>query len=261
MVKPEGWAASGLFVPLLFLAVWQVLAGTSAGTPAPSDVLGALGRLAERENLPGHIVSSLGRVGTGYALAAALALPLGLTIGLHRGLREFMEPVLGLFRPIPPIAWVPLALLWFGISDTAAIFVITIAAFFPMLVNTVHGALNLNVQHIHAAWTLGARPHHVLFEIVLPGSFPAVLTGLRIGAGLALAVIIAAELVIGFALGSGIGFLFVKYLMVHFNAANIIALMLVVGVIGFLVDLALRLLERRLAGWSAGLALGEDHDG
>src|SRR5258706_7744810 len=148
------------------------------------------------------MASSFVRAVSGFAIAAACAIPLGLVVGRIRAVREFVDPVIRALFPIPGIAWIPLAILWFGLGNTAVIFVVFIAEFFPLYFDTEAGARNINPILVDAARCFGARRLTLLRRVILPASIPYIITGMRIALGGAWRMIVAGEML---ASQSGIG--------------------------------------------------------
>lgn len=245
-----------LALPIAILILWILFAGEKTVIPPPGQVIRSIGNLWQKDHLAEHVVITLRRVIVGYTWGLVLGIVLGVVTGLHRVVQQTIEPLLGLLRPLAPMAWVPLSLLWFGISHAAAEFIIAYASFFPVYTNTVQGIQQVSSYYIEAARTLGARRRHLIRNVYFPGASSYILAGARIAFGLSLAVVIGAELAIGYPLGSGVGFLMIQYLMVYFDAARILALILVVGSIGFVVDRIIRIVEGLLTPWRRGLKLG-----
>jgi NitT/TauT family transport system permease protein len=188
-----------------------------------------------------HIAASVMRVGVGYLLAAMLAIPLGVAMGWFPGVYRAVNPVIQMLRPISPIAWIPLAILWFGVGNASPIFLITLSSFFPMVVGTVAGVHSVELQYIRAAENFGIRGMRLLRQVVIPAAMAQIVTGMRIGLGVAWLVVVAAEMV---AIGSGLGYLIID----SRNAGNrydlVVAGMVFIGVIGFLLDYIMKRLER-----------------
>jgi NitT/TauT family transport system permease protein len=210
--------------------------------PGPAAVFLALRELAQDGTLWLHVKVSLLRFGLAYALAVLLALPLGLLLGWwSRGL-QVLDPVLQVLRPISPIAWFPLAVLWFGVGNAPAVFIITLAAFFPLLLATVASVRNIPAIYLKVAANFGAPPSLVFRSVLLPASFPGIVVGLRLALGAAWIHLVAGEML---GAQSGLGFLIV-------DARNflrtdlIIAGMLVIGLLGLALDRSVALAERRV---------------
>jgi NitT/TauT family transport system permease protein/taurine transport system permease protein len=236
------------------LVVWQVVSAVvlprlapSAATlmPPPLGVATAFIDLARSGDLALHIVASLRRVVAAFAMAAAAGVALGVAIGWWRRFGELVDPLVELVRPIPPLAWIPLAIIWFGIGDTQNMFIIFLGAFFPVVVNTIEGVRGVDRPLVWAALTLGGTRVQILSEIVLPGALPLILTGLRIGLGVGWMALVAAELV---AASSGLGFLIEDSRNLLFTERVLLG-MLLIGLLGFAMDRLMRRLERRLTPW------------
>jgi NitT/TauT family transport system permease protein len=233
--------------PLLVLAVvvavwWAVVAATgSAIFPTPWQVLAGAWELAQDGSLWEHIGSSLFRVGVGFGLAVLVAIPLGLWMGWVSAAYRTFNPVFQMLRPISPIAWIPLAILWFGVGDLSPIFLIFISSVFPMMVQTTSGVHTIERRYLRAAANFGVSRTVLFRRVVIPAVLPEIIVGMRIGVGVAWLVVVAAEMI---ALRSGLGYL----IMDSRNAGNrydlVIASMIIIGLIGLLLDSGTRLLER-----------------
>jgi ABC-type nitrate/sulfonate/bicarbonate transport system permease component len=203
--------------------------------------------LAVTGELLTHIGRSLLRVLGGFAAAALAGIPVGLGIGLWALFSDAVDPVVEFFRPIPPPAWIPLGILWFGIGDAQNIFILFLGAFFPVVLNTIAGVRGIDQTLVWGALTLGASRRQVLREIVLPGALPLIVTGLRIGLGVGWMALVAAELM---AARSGLGFL-IQSARYAFVTERVLAGMVVIGLLGLAMDGGMRALERRLLRWHA----------
>jgi len=192
-----------------------------------------------------HILKSIQRVLIAFIAACVLAIPIGIAIGWWKRIEVMIDPMMEVLRPIPPLAWIPLGILWFGIGDTQNIFIIFLGCFFPVLVNTISGVKGIEKNLIWGAMTLGASQKQIFWEIVLPGSLPFLLTGLRVGLGVGWMCLVAAELV---ASTKGLGFMIqdARYLLL---TERVILGMLVIGLLGFGMDRVMRYLQRRLLPW------------
>jgi ABC-type nitrate/sulfonate/bicarbonate transport system permease component len=240
-------------LPLVALAAWWIVSKRGGINPVlfpgPEAVAGALYSLAVSGALWVHVFTSLKRVLIGFALALACAVPLGLVLGLYRPLEAFCDGLLSILRPIPPFAWIPLAILWFGIGDGSTQFIVFYAAFWPILLSTIAGVRGIDRILLKAASSIGSRGLSLFVHVIVPGSLPGVLTGIRIGLGIAWMSIVAAELV---AAQSGLGFMIMFYRSL-FISENVVVGMLVIGVLGYLMDQLLRVIERRVTPWQVGL--------
>lgn len=227
---------------------WAVVAKTeSAIFPTPWQVVTGAWELAEDGSLWEHIGASLFRVGTGFALAVLVAVPLGLWMGWVSGAYRTFNPIFQMLRPISPIAWIPLAILWFGVGDVSPIFLIFIASVFPMIVQTTSGVHTIERRYLRAAANFGVSRSVLFRRVVIPAVLPEIIVGMRIGIGVAWLVVVAAEMI---ALRSGLGYM----IMDSRNAGNrydlVIAGMVIIGGIGLLLDGLTRLLERlRTVRW------------
>ena len=180
-------------------------------------------------NIYEHLAASLVRAVSGFAIAAALAIPLGLLVGRIRAVREFVDPVIRSLYPIPGIAWIPLAILWFGLGNTAVVFVVVIAEFFPLYFNTEAGARNINPIVVDAARCFGAKRLTLFRRVILPASIPYIITGMRIALGGAWRMIVAAEML---ASESGIGSVLMESRF-QFRASDLMMAMILISIVGY----------------------------
>jgi NitT/TauT family transport system permease protein len=226
------WINNPFILPRLEAVVAVLLAPTA-------DILG-------NGSLAANAATSLERVLAGFFVAAAIAIPLGIGMGRSATLQELFDTLMQLLRPIPPLAWVPLALAWFKIGLVSMVFIIGMGAFFPILLNTLDGVKGVKKNWIETAEILGAKEHQVLSRVILPGALPTIWTGLRVGFGIAWMCVVAAEMMPG--TNSGLGYLIIA----AYNWSQvpvIIAGMVVIGIIGIGVDVLFKAVERRSFGW------------
>lgn len=195
----------------------------------------------------GHILASLYRVLAGFLIASLTAVPLGLLMGLGGRLRSFLNPLVEMLRPVPPLAWVPLAILWLGIGDAPAIFIISLGTFFPILLNTIYGVENTPGALVETAYTLGASRLDVITRVIFPGALPAILTGLRIGLDIGWMTLVAAEFT-GIRSGYGLGYMIMTARDLQ-RADQIVAGMIVIGLLGYFFDFTWRRVEMRAFQW------------
>jgi len=233
--------ALAVIVALLF-AWWAAIVATqSLIFPTPWGVVTGAIELLVDGTLWRHIGASLLRVGTGFALAVCIAVPLGLWMGWVRGAYLTLNPIFQMLRPISPIAWIPIAILWFGVGDASPIYLIFISSVFPMIVQTTVGVHTIDKRYLRAAENFGVSRATLFKQVVIPAVLPQVLVGMRIGLGVAWLVVVAAEMI---ALRSGLGYM----IMDARNAGNrydlVIAGMIIIGVIGLSLDSTMRRLER-----------------
>jgi len=244
------WRVSSL---MAFLALWSLAGGLVEATrpfnplflPAPWVVIGALLELAQKGQLWVHVAATLERVAVGFAAGAVLALALGLLAGQIRVVRNVVEPVIELLRPIPPLAMLPLFIVWVGIGEASKVSFITYATFFPMFVTTVHGVTQIDGRLLRAAQSLGARPRHLFLRVILPAALPDVLTGLRLGVALSFFVIVISEFV---GAESGLGYL-INDGRNFFLVPQMLGAAVLLGLLGYAGNALVRVLERRVLRW------------
>lgn len=199
--------------------------------------------------LPHDAVASLGRVIAGFAIGVGLALPVGLLMGTSDRLYGLVNPLLQILRPIPPIAYIPLAIVWFGLGNPPALFLIALGTFFPVLVNTVAGVRQVDSIYIRAARNLGANSWTMFRRVILPAASPFVLAGMRIGIGTAFIVVIVAEMI---AVSDGLGYRILEA-REYMWSDKIIGGMLTIGILGLVIDGAMSRLNDHLLRWHRGL--------
>jgi NitT/TauT family transport system permease protein len=267
--------AVGLVVPAIAIGIWQWVAAVGWVNqnilPSPLAVwrkwveyllpLQEFGAWQESNPgagrlhwaLSGELVhdslGSLYRVVVGFAVGAGLALPLGLAMGASRIVYAWMNPLVQLLRPIPPIAYIPLSILWFGLGNPPAVFLIAIGAFFPVLMNTIAGVRQVDGIYLRAARNLGAGGATMFLRVILPAAVPYILTGMRIGVGTAFIVVIVSEMI---AVNNGLGFRILEA-REYFWSDKIIAGMITIGILGLAIDWAMNRLNNHLLRWHRGL--------
>jgi ABC-type nitrate/sulfonate/bicarbonate transport system permease component len=236
-----------------FVALWSAAAGlvvvlrlfNPIFLPGPWLVLGALAELAAKGQLWGHVAATLERVAIGFSSGAALGVVLGLAAGHLAPVRNVVEPLVELVRPIPPLAVLPLFIVWVGIGEPSKIGFITYATFFPIFLTTVTGVRHIDPLLLRAAQSLGARGLPLFTRVILPAALPDILTGLRLGVALAFFVIVISEFIgaeqgLGYLINDGRNFFLVPQML---GAA------VVLGLLGYAGNALVQLLERRLARW------------
>ena len=238
-----------LIVPVALLMAWE--AAVDWGwldrntLPAPSAVLRALVDLAELGRLWPDVAASLGRIVVGFSLATIAGIALGGLLGWYRRLAEYLLPVIELIRPISVIAWIPIAILWFGLGNKSAWFLIFLGAFFPIFTNAFAGVRALQPTHLRIAQCLGVSRRQFVVSVLLPSALPLILTGMRIGLGTGWTCVIAAELI---ASTSGLGYM-IQIARTMIETEKVLGGMLVIGLIGFAMNVAMAKLERWLTPW------------
>ncbi len=259
----------GLVVPVLVLVLWE--AGSRLGLfspvvlPAPSAVAAKwwaylmpaqayeagtsyLAWLFSGELLH-DAYSSLGRVIGGFLIGAGLALPLGLLMGANQRIYDLFNPLVQILRPIPPIAYIPLAILWFGLGNPPSFFLIAIGAFFPVLMNTIAGVRHVDGIYLRAARNLGVGQWTMFTRVILPAATPYILAGVRIGIGTAFIVVIVSEMI---AVNDGLGFRILEAREFMWSD-KIIAGMITIGLLGLAIDTGVSRLNNHLLRWHRGL--------
>jgi NitT/TauT family transport system permease protein len=235
-------------IAILIAMWWLVIVVThSAIFPTPWQVVMGTLELARDGTLWSDIGASLMRVGVGFLLAVSIAVPLGLWMGWVKGAFSTLNPIFQILRPISPIAWIPIAILWFGVGDASPIFLIFMSSVFPMVVQTTAGVHTIERRYLRAAENFGVSRYTLFSRVIIPAVLPQIIVGMRIGLGVAWLVVVAAEMI---ALRSGLGYLIID----SRNAGNrydlVIGGMVIIGLIGLSLDGAMRLMEGlRLVKW------------
>lgn len=238
----------------LLLALWWLVTALQLieplFLPPPQQVLHQLGVIASAQGfmdatLWQHLAASLGRILLALLAAAAIGVPTGIMMGLSATARGILDPLIELYRPVPPLAYLPLMVIWFGIGETSKILLIYLAIFAPVTLSTLQGVRNAQQVRLRAAQSLGASRWQLLWLVILPGALPEILTGLRIGLGVGWSTLVAAELI---AATRGLGFMVQS--AGEFLATDVVlAGILVIALIAFGLELGLRTLQRRLTPW------------
>jgi NitT/TauT family transport system permease protein len=242
-----------LISPIIFVVVWEILAiliNNAFILPRVGPILEVLIHpfvdIQGSGSLVENALISLERVTTGFLLGALVAIPVGVMMGRFSMLDQLVDPLIQLLRPIPPIAWIPLALAWFKIGFASIVFIIFIGALFPILLNTIDGVKRVNRTWIEASTMFGATELQTLGKVILPASMPTIWTGLRVGFGIAWMSVVAAEMLPG--TSSGLGYLIIY--SYNFGQLQVtVAGMVVIGLIGLFVDTLLRSVEKRQFAW------------
>jgi len=245
-----------LTLPVLLIVLWQLWAlalPTGSPAPTPIKVVQTLGELLSKGDLVAATVQSLGRVLTGFSVASMLGIVLGLIMGSSQAVRENLDPIIESFRPIAPMAILPIAILLLGTGTPTALAIVAYASFFPVVVNTVHGVSHVDRKLILAARTMGISRLSILTRVVLPGALPSILLGTRLAMGVAWTAIIAAELAVGAKSGGGgsggIGQMMFVFYAYNIDLNAIVVCMTVVGLVALCIDQIFRMLEKRLTPW------------
>lgn len=247
-----GWAIRLLSLVLCFglweaasRGKWQVLGARFENVPAPTQVVEAAEALVHSPKVVSHLRASIVRIFAGFGLAAVLAVVVGLLIGRFRGAAEGLLPPLEILRPIPAVAWIPLAILLWPTAEGSMIFITFIGAFFPILLNTIHGVEGIDPRLIQVSLVLGAGRMALFREVILPGAMPAIVTGLSIGMGTAWFSLITAEMVSG---QFGIGyFTWEAYTLQSYP--DIVLGMVLIGVLGMVSSVLIKAAGLRVMPW------------
>jgi NitT/TauT family transport system permease protein/sulfonate transport system permease protein len=227
----EGLASAALINPVLL--------------PSPTTLFLASGDLVRSGTLVRHVIASIERVLIGFALAALVGLLFGVVLGWFRTLSDFVKPLVEALRPIPPIAWTPLAILWFGVGNAPSYFLVFVGAVFPVFVSTFSAIRNIERTQINAALCLGATPAMLIRDILVPGALPVIFPGLRIALGVGWMCVVAAELI---AAQSGLGYM-IQQNRLLLQTQFVVTGMIVIGMIGFAMNALMTAIERRLVPW------------
>lgn len=232
-----------VLVAILFLAAWDgaVMWARSDLFPRPIDVAEGIVELARKGLLHGYVVASLYRVSWGFLLAVLVGVPLGLFMGWFSWAFHALNPLIQALRPISPIAWIPVAILWFGVSDAAPIFLIFLASVFPITVSAAAAVANIQPVYVRAAKNFELSRMDLFARVIVPATLPQIITGLRIALGIAWLVVVAAEMI---AVNSGLGFLIIDARNAGKRYDLVVAGMALIGVIGLALDLLVRRMER-----------------
>jgi ABC-type nitrate/sulfonate/bicarbonate transport system permease component len=238
-----------LFPLLIFLLAWQLLSIVNIINPeflpSPVNVGSEFIQLIFNNNFVADIVASIQRVLIGFAIASVVGIGSGLLLGMNKKLSNFFMPILEVLRPIPPIAWIPLAILWFGLGDKPAYFLVTLGAFFPIFTNTYFGIISLKDTYRRAALCLGATKTRFISEVLIPSSLPHIFAGLKIGLGVGWMAVITAELV---GAQSGLGYM-IQINRLLLETPRVIVGMAVIGLLGFLMNKSMIIVEGKLIPW------------
>ncbi len=237
-----------LILPVSVIVVWAILT-TFTGLipsyflPSPSEVFESFESLLMNGQLFSDTTLTLMRVVLGLAVSALIGIPLGILMGWSKTFKDLSSLLMGILRPIPPIAWIPFAILWFGVGLQSAIFIIFVGSVFPILINTMDGVKRVDKVLLESAYTLGASPSQALRKVVIPASLPSIITGLKVGVGVGLMCTVAAEMI---GSNSGLGYLiFTSTSMLDTGSA--IVGMLIIGIIGLSADYLFSRVEKEVS--------------
>jgi NitT/TauT family transport system permease protein len=227
----------------LFFTLWGLAVRFSHSDlfPTPGNVLRGIIELAQKGLLFKYIVASLFRVTWGFTLAVLIGVPTGLVLGWYSRAFQAFNPILQILRPISPIAWIPVAILWFGVSDAAPIFLIFLASVFPITVSAIAAVQNMQPVYLRAAQNFGLSRSELFRQVIFRASLPQIVTGIRIALGVAWLVVVAAEMI---AVNSGLGYLIIDARNAGKRYDLVVAGMVMIGFIGLILDFLVRQLEK-----------------
>lgn len=232
-----------LAVGVVLLLAWHFAVRISGSDifPTPMQVWLGLVELGRQGLLIKYVVASLFRVTWGFGLALLVGVPLGLVLGWFRFAFVALNPFIQILRPISPIAWIPVAILWFGVKDAAPIFLIFLASVFPITVSAMAAVMNMQQVYLRAAQNFGLHGLPLFRRVILPAALPQIITGIRIALGVAWLVVVAAEMI---AVNSGLGYLIIDARNAGKRYDLVVAGMVLIGLIGLVLDLLVRQLEK-----------------
>lgn len=238
---------------LALIALWFIATGLGwvrpLFLPSPGAVWAkfmlALTDGASNSTLLQHTLASLGRVLGGFFLALVIAVPVGIMMGVNRVARGLLDPIIEFYRPLPPLAYLPLIIIWLGIGEFPKVFLIFLAIFAPMAIAARAGVRSVSIEQIHAAYAMGATRMQVIFQVILKAALPEIFTGMRIGIGVGWTTLVAAEMV---AASRGLGFM-VLNAAEYLASDTVIMGIIVIGILALAFDLLLRRIEKMMIPW------------
>ena len=236
-----------LILPIVIIIVWYLITGglhlvRPYVLPSPVEVLYSAINIIQTGKLLQNTMDTLFKVFAGLILASIVAIPLGIILGWYQTLEDLASFVISILRPIPPVAWIPFSILWFGIGTIPAVFIIFMGCVFPILVYTIDGVKRTDKVLIESAQTLGANDWNVLKRVILPSTVPYIVSGLKVGVGIALMCTISAEMI---GSSSGLGYMILTATNL-FDPGTTVVGMLVIGLIGLVLDYVFGLAQKRI---------------
>ena len=234
-------------LPIAIIIFWYVITGglhliRPYVLPSPVDVLHSAINIIQSGKLLKNTIDTLFKVFCGLIIASVVAIPLGILLGWYETLEDLASFVISVLRPIPPVAWIPFSILWFGIGTVPAVFIIFMGCVFPILVYTIDGVKRTDKVLIESAQTLGANDWNVLKRVILPSTVPYIVSGLKVGVGIALMCTISAEMI---GSSSGLGYMILTATNL-FDTGTTVVGMLVIGLIGLILDYVFGLAQKRI---------------
>ena len=249
----HGGAVWGVFSIALVFLLWKAAVYFELASPIfmppPFEVWEQFVRIATEGfrgfTLMEHLGVSLYRLLSGFLLGCLLGIPIGFAMGLSKVTRGFFDPIVEFMRPVPPLALIPLSIIWLGIGDAAKIFLLFLAALWVMVLAARSGVQSIRISKIHAAYTLGASKKQVLLKVILPNSLPEIFTGMRVAMGVCWGTLVAAELV---GAENGIGFT-INFAGKTLETGLVFVGIIIIGIIGAAIDVGMRKLETKMIPW------------
>ena len=241
--------AKRLFLFLFLIVIWEIAGRLGLINrfllPTPSIIASA--EILRDTKLLFHILSSLHRVVIGYSISMLAGVSLGFVVGQNKSVRFYFMPIISILKPIPPIAWIPITILWFGLGNGPSYFITMIASFFPIFFNTMAGIEDMDSQYLNVAQCFGANRLQIFKEVIFPYVLPFIFSGLRIGLGIAWMSVIAAEIV---SASSGLGYM-IEISQQMLRVDNVIVGMAIIGICGILLDQMILKINERYTEWKA----------
>ncbi|MBI4804359.1 MAG: ABC transporter permease [Desulfovibrio sp.] len=242
-------AYRGILSIIIFTVLWEICSRLNApiigNVPPPSAVLAALGKQLVSVEYWLSWRDSFVRILSGFAIAQVLGIPMGLLLGVNRTARELIYPLFEIMRPIPPLAWVPVAVIFWPTTELSMMFVTFLGAFFTMVLNIVGGARSIDSRYVRAAHSLGSTRSDIFWRVMLPATLPSIVVGMTVGMGITWAVVVAAEMI---ASRSGLGFLTWRAYVAGEYPLIVIGMMSI-GIAGYISSALIRLIGSRLTPW------------
>ena len=239
----------GISAVILFTVLWELCSRFGVpiigNVPPPSSVLKELGQQLASKTYWISWADSFMRISIGFAVAQVLGIPLGLLLGVNKTARELIYPVFEIMRPIPPLAWVPIAVIFWPTNELSMMFVTFLGAFFTVVLNIIGGARSIDVRYIRAAYSLGSTRADIFWKIMVPATLPSIVVGMTVGMGITWAVVVAAEMI---ASRSGLGFLTWQSYVAG-DYPMIVIGMTSIGIAGYISSALIRLIGSRMTPW------------